>query len=89
MELGFLQSDSVDLKAEFGKEDFEYGEGEISDPERFAPLCAGIIPSDSPLLEGHRRALSLKQAVVLVDGQNLGTTPVIIEQMTCDRSISG
>ncbi|MCH7855709.1 MAG: leucine-rich repeat domain-containing protein [Gemmatimonadetes bacterium] len=37
MEIGFLQSDSVDLKAEFGKDDFEYGEGLIVGPE----MCAG------------------------------------------------
>ena len=38
-EIGFLQSDSVDLKAEFGKDDFEYGEGEIMGPEMFVSIC--------------------------------------------------
>ena len=41
-EIGFLQSDDVDLKAEFGKDDFEYGEGEIRDAERFARICGPI-----------------------------------------------
>ena len=38
-EIGFLQSDGVDLKDEFGKDDFEYGEGEIIGPEMFASIC--------------------------------------------------
>ncbi len=38
-EIGFLHSDIVDLKAEFGKDDFEYGEGRIVGPEMFVSIC--------------------------------------------------
>ena len=40
MEIGFLNSSNVDLKKEFGKGSFEYGEGEIADAvELFATIC--------------------------------------------------
>ena len=41
-EIGFLHSDSVDLKTEFGKDDFENGEGIIVGPELFATFCGPL-----------------------------------------------
>ena len=39
MDVGFLNSDAVDLKAEFGVDSFDEGEGEIEHIEQFASIC--------------------------------------------------
>ena len=39
MDVGFLNSDAVDLKAEFGVDSFDEDEGEIVHIEQFALLC--------------------------------------------------